>query len=172
MRDPPEISILLVGDPEVGKTTFLSDLDQPFIYDIRYYNREFRFEFSDTAAPDNYTLLRPNVVVLCFDISNKETLENAKDRWAQVIHSTYLLDRELPVLMLGLKRDLRDLQDDKTVYPNQALAVAQGLRCDKYMECSARSGELVKEVFEDISKTAVLTTTDGGGLSEGACVVQ
>ncbi|KAI9801477.1 MAG: hypothetical protein M1833_002709 [Piccolia ochrophora] len=200
LPDPPTISILLVGDAEVGLQllrmadnqltffvprriskgipglvskdfTLLRDLDQPFVYDIRRYNRLYRFEFSDTASPDNYTLLQPDIIVLCYDISDQETLENASDRWAKIVHGTYLADRELPVLMLGLKRDLRDLQTDKTVYPQHGLRVAQELRCDRYMECSATTGELVQEVFEDIAKTAALTQTDSKGLSEGACSV-
>ncbi|KAI7366534.1 hypothetical protein KC328_g18460, partial [Hortaea werneckii] len=63
----PSVPILLLGDAGVGKSTFLSrltlgntashttalpvlrDLDQPFPFDIRMYNRPYRFEFSDTA---------------------------------------------------------------------------------------------------------------------------
>jgi len=43
------------------------------------------------------------------------------------------------------------------------------------MECSAVSGELVHEVFEDICKTAALSIESGGegskGLSDGACEI-
>jgi len=39
------------------------------------------------------------------------------------------------------------------------------------MECSAATGELVHEVFEDICRTAAMTTTSKGGLSEGGCVI-
>jgi Ras homolog gene family, member A len=43
------------------------------------------------------------------------------------------------------------------------------------MECSAVTGELVHEVFEDVCKTAALTLQEGGegsrGLSEGGCGV-
>jgi Ras family protein A len=46
------------------------------------------------------------------------------------------------------------------------------MRCDKYMECSAVTGELVQEAIEDICKTAVGTVKkQGGGLSEGGCSV-
>ncbi|KAH0537013.1 hypothetical protein FGG08_006148 [Glutinoglossum americanum] len=147
--DPPEISIVLLGDAEVGKSMFLSrlsnpttkdgktlpplrDLDQPFVFDVKLFNRPYRFEFSDTASPRNYTLLRPDLVVLCYDISNAETLKAVKER---------------------------------------GYRVAQELRCDRYLECSALTGEFVREVFEDISRTAAMTTTDKGGQSEGGCVV-
>jgi len=41
--------------------------------------------------------------------------------------------------------------------------------CERYAECSAVTGELLKEVMEDIAKAAAKTTTDAGGLSQGAC---
>ena len=135
MADPPEVTILLLGDAEVGKTTFLSyvslfsirkslllphypalwfaplpaspfpswlkltdiirriskgstshsskelisllrDNDQPFIFDISFFSRPYRFEFYDTASPENWTLLKPDVIVLCYDISSRLSLIN------------------------------------------------------------------------------------------------
>lgn len=43
------------------------------------------------------------------------------------------------------------------------------MRCDRYAECSSATGELLKEVMEDIAKTAAKTTTEGGGQSQGGC---
>ena len=49
--------------------------------------------------------------------------------------------------------------------------MAQNLRCDRYAECSAATGELMNEVIEDIARTAAKTTTEAGGLSNGGCAV-
>ena len=49
--------------------------------------------------------------------------------------------------------------------------MAQDLRCDRYAECSAATGELMDEVIEDIARTAAKTTTEAGGLSQGGCNV-
>jgi Ras homolog gene family, member A len=77
----------------------------------------------------------------------------------------------LPVLILGLKRDLRSEADPNgIIYPQEAYQLAQAMRADKYMECSAVTGELVKEAFEEICITA-LQTTKGDGQSEGGCSV-
>ncbi|KAL8738766.1 MAG: hypothetical protein Q9190_007956, partial [Brigantiaea leucoxantha] len=140
--DPPTVSILLLGDPSCGKSTFLSclshgrssarvstsapvtllrDLDQPFLYDIRMYNRPYRFEFSDTSSPENYTLLRPDFVIICFDINERRSLVNAQEVWMKDVIRLYQRYREdVPVMLLGLKRDERkEGEGIETVYPQE-----------------------------------------------------
>ena len=82
-------------------------------------------------------------------------------------------------MVLGLKRDLRKewTEKDKLVFgkgesvmPQEGLSAAQRMRVDKYAECSAVTGELCKEVLEDIAKTAA-KASEGGGKSESSCTV-
>jgi len=86
-------------------------------------------------------------------------------------------EHDTPVMLLGLKRDLRtDETDDDGTYicimPEEGLKAASNMRCDKYAECSALTGELLWEAVEDITRVAALTTTEKGGLSEGkGCAV-
>lgn len=76
------------------------------------------------------------------------------------------------MVILGLKRDLRSETDPNgIIYPQEAYQMAQTLRADRYVECSAVTGELIQAAFEDICKTAVKTTTTEGGQSEGGCVI-
>lgn len=186
-------------------------MDQPFPFNIRMYNRPYRFNFYDTASPENYTLLRPAVVVLCYSIANPESLTNVHKHWKPLVETHFNDNDKLPVVLLGLKRDVRG-QDDyggsvkpatdgtepegqqpingrKFVYPQEALGIAQKMRCDRYCECSAVTGEvsvsvslgvvpvlmiikLCREVFEDIAKTAAMTTTAKGGQTDGpACKI-
>lgn len=75
-------------------------------------------------------------------------------------------------MLLGLKRDLRTNERDEMgkfvcVMPEEGLQAAQEMRCDRYAECSALTGELLWEAVEDITKVAASTTTEQGGLSEG-----
>lgn len=98
-------------------------------------------------------------------------MANSK-QWVNEAIKTFMIDREMPLIMMGLKRDLRSEQDHNgIIYPQEAYRIAQELRCDKYVECSAVSGELMKEAWEDICRTAALTTKKDGlqGLSEGGC---
>ena len=142
MDDGPTVTIVLLGDPSCGKSTFLSklslgaaqlskpvtqstpfptlhDYDQPFTYNIRMYNRPYRFEFYDTASPDNYTLLRPDCVILCYDISDRKSLENVRGVWSEQTARLWLSRREdIPVMLLGLKRDLR-VEKEGAIFPQE-----------------------------------------------------
>ncbi|MCJ1398475.1 hypothetical protein MMC11_001675 [Xylographa trunciseda] len=133
------------------------------------YNRPYRFEFYDTASPENYTLLHPHFVILCYDITNRTSLVNVQQVWRKDVIRNYAQgDESIPVMLLGLKRDLR-VECDGIIYPQEAYRIAQEMRCDRYAECSAVTGEFMNEVFEDIARLAAKTTTERGALSEPAC---
>ncbi|KAJ5956633.1 hypothetical protein N7501_010912 [Penicillium viridicatum] len=191
------VSLLLLGDAGCGKSTFLARLksgrpspsrpsdnepntlellrdgDQPFIYDIRFSKKTFTLELYDTSNPNqHWTSLRPDVVVIAFDISNRDTLAGLKE-WRNDItrYFQYGHGERLPVMMIGLKRDLRR-EGEEIIYPQEGYRIAQELRCDRYAECSAVTGELLAETFEDLARLAAMTTTEKGGQSEGtSCVI-
>ncbi|KAJ5240079.1 hypothetical protein N7468_004698, partial [Penicillium chermesinum] len=201
MEDPEStevettVTLLLLGDPGCGKSTFLSriksnnlrppthlggvqhsppeiarDSDQPFIYDIRFSKRKFRLELYDTSNPNqHWSTLQPDVVVIAFDISNRETLAGLKG-WRNDITRFFQhgYGERIPVMMLGLKRDLRE-EGDNLIYPQETYRIAQELRCDRYAECSAMTGELLPEAFEDLARLAGMTTTAKGGQTAGGC---
>ncbi|KJK82182.1 hypothetical protein H634G_02375 [Metarhizium anisopliae BRIP 53293] len=185
--DPETVRLLLVGDEKCGKTTFLSrlsagegtspipilrDIDQPFVFNINLGEKKFRLEFSDTSSPDNWRLLDPDVIVICYDISQRLSLINMKRYWIDEAKRTFNRVDSLPIIILGLKRDLRSENDPNgIIYPQEAYQLAQAMRADRYVECSAATGELLKPAFEDICKTATKTTTAAGGQSEGGCIV-
>lgn len=51
----------------------------------------------------------------------------------------------------------------EVVFPHEGLNTAQEMRCDRYCECSAFTGELCAEVFEDVCKVAARTVGGGDG---------
>ncbi|EFX04233.1 Rho-like protein [Grosmannia clavigera kw1407] len=194
MADLQTVSILLLGDDGVGKSTFLSRLsllrresglasdksappllrdgDQPFVLDLRTCLVTLRLEFSDTASPENWRCLRPDMIIMCFDISSRPSLASLASLWIKEIRTVFAHSDSLPILVLGLKRDLRREDDPAgVVYPQEAYAIAQQMRADMYLECSAATGTLMAEVLEDVCRRAAGTTTPEGGQSEGTCRV-
>ncbi|KAK3320836.1 P-loop containing nucleoside triphosphate hydrolase protein [Cercophora scortea] len=185
------ITILLLGDEGCGKSTFLSrisrgrqnltgkvpvtllrDIDQPFVFEVRSRIGEYRFEFHDTSSPESWRLLQPDLVIICYDISQRLSLIDMQRVWVKEVRTTFETSDNAPLLVLGLKRDLRSENDPNgIIYPQEAYRIAAEMRADKYMECSAITGELLSEVFEDICTTAVRTKTDDGGQSDGGCTV-
>ena len=95
-------------------------------------------------------------------MDNPDSLENVQERWIdEVLHFC----KGLPYILVGCKKDLRD--DAKTieelaqnkqriVSPEEGNAMAQTIGAYKYMECSARCGEGIKEVFEDAARAAII----------------
>ncbi|KAI9934312.1 hypothetical protein ASPWEDRAFT_38152 [Aspergillus wentii DTO 134E9] len=186
------VTILLLGDSGCGKSTFLSrlknggnlrapsggqlellrDSDQPFIYDIRFSKKSFTLELYDTASPNqHWSTLQPAVVLLAFDISNRDTLAGLKN-WRNDItrYFQHGHGERIPIMMLGLKRDLR-VDGEGLIYPQESYRIAQELRCDRYAECSAVTGELLAETFEDLARLAGMTTTTTGGQTNGGCTI-
>lgn len=93
-------------------------------------------------------------------------------QWIKEIRTTFTSSDVLPILVLGLKRDLRSEDDPNgIIYPQEGYQAAQEMRADKYAECSAVTGELLTEAFDDLCSTALKTTTDEGGQSEGGCTI-
>lgn len=156
----------------------LRDVDQPYAFDISLYGRPYRLQFYDTASPTNYTLLQPSFIILCYDISSRASLDSLSSRWLPIVNTHFNYDENLPFMVLGLKRDLRkqwtidEVGPEKkgkgaSVMPHEGVQTAQRMLCDMYAECSALTGELCREVLEDVAKTCAKTTTKDGAKSSG-----
>jgi hypothetical protein len=72
--------------------TLLRDLDQPYVFEIRSRKALYRFEFYDNSSPQNWKLLQPDLVVLCYDIGQRLSLTNLQD--VVRTEETYKRDRE------------------------------------------------------------------------------
>lgn len=150
-------------DLQVDHLPVLRDLDQPFVFNVSMYNRPYRFEFYDTASPEHYTLLKPAVIVLCYSVADPSSLQSVYTTWKHMVETHFNYDEKIPVIVMGLKRDVRSKEDyggkvrplvnpgaceDLTqalngrtfLYPEEGIEVAKKMRCDLYCECSALTG--------------------------------
>lgn len=194
-RTVAEVDILLLGSPGTGKSTFLARLPQvqsepitsntplthldlerrPFTFSVSLFRRPYVFNIwpsTGTLFTDPFPE-HPRFVIITYDISNRASLHNAQFYWRRQFMNHYdVLEHDTPVMLLGLKRDLRTSEEDEKgnyvcVMPEEGFKASCEMRCDKYAECSALTGELLWEAVDDITRTAARTTTEKGGLSEG-----
>lgn len=94
-------------------------------------------------------------------MDNPDSLENVQEKWiSEVIHFC----ADLPILLVACKKDLRNdprtieelrRQQQVPVSTEEGMAIARKIGAYKYLECSARTGEGVKEVFEHATRAAL-----------------
>ena len=100
---------------------------------------------------------------MCFGIDSPDSLENIAEKWQPEVR--HFCPR-VPVILVGNKKDLRS--DDATrrelsklkkepVRYEQGKEMAENIHAVAYLECSAKTKEGVREVFEAATSAALQT---------------
>lgn len=166
------IKTVVVGDGTVGKTCLLMTYSMnifptdyiPTIFDSYTANvlvdgRPINLQLNDTAGQEEYDRLRPlgypgtQVVLICFALDSKVSLENVDMRWTPEIKHHL---PNVPVLLVGTKLDLRkNTEDDHFVTEEEGWAAAKRIGAARYIECSALTLRNVKTVFDELIRLAL-----------------
>ncbi|KAK3104049.1 hypothetical protein FSP39_023995 [Pinctada imbricata] len=133
----------------------------------------------DTAGQEDYDRLRPlsypdtDVILMCFSIDSPDSLENIPEKWTpEVKHFC----PSVPIILVGNKKDLRNDESTKRelmkmkqepVRPEEGRAQAEKINAYGYLECSAKTKEGVREVFETATRAALQTKKK----KRGGCVM-
>jgi len=180
------VKLVAVGDGAVGKTCLLISYTTnafPGVYvptvfdnystDVKVDGKLVNLALWDTAGQEDYDKLRPlsytqtDVFLLCFSLINPASFDNVMQKWAKELryHAP-----NVPILLIGTKKDLRETESDDRKAIVEALAAqgrkiisygegeAKGLEIGavKYMECSAMSQEGLRDIFDDAIRTVLL----------------
>ncbi|XP_020025289.1 transforming protein RhoA-like isoform X2 [Castor canadensis] len=157
--------LVIVGDGACGKTCLLTAFSKDQFPKV-YVSTVFK---NYVAGIEHYAHLRPlsypdsDVILLCFSIDCPESLENIPEKWIpEVKHFC----PNVPIILVGNKKDLRDDEQtrqklskkrQKPIRPDQGRDMANTIGALGYMECSAKTKDGVREVFEMATRAALQT---------------
>ncbi|KAK6177773.1 hypothetical protein SNE40_015808 [Patella caerulea] len=172
--------LIIVGDGECGKTcllivfcrdhfpeVYVPTVFENYVSDIEVDNRSVQLTLLDTAGQEVYDRLRPlsypntDVILMCFSIDEPDSLINISERWKPEIQH---FCRNVPIILVGNKIDLRNdpatkekLSERKLkpVSTDEGRTMAEQIHAYSYLECSARTNEGVREVFETAARAAL-----------------
>ena len=116
---------------------------------------------SVSTGQEDYDRLRPlsypdtDVILMCFSVDNRDSLENIKTKWIPEIEH---FCPNVPYLLIATKKDLRqDSAYDNigTIKTTTGSAMADTVRAYAYLECSAKTREGVRDVFITATRAAL-----------------
>ncbi|KAF1599752.1 UNVERIFIED_CONTAM: Rho-related GTP-binding protein RhoA-B, partial [Eudyptes robustus] len=180
--------LVIVGDGACGKTCLLivfskdqfPDVYVPTVFenyvaDTEVDGKQVELALWDTAGQEDYDRLRPlsypdtDVILMCFSIDSPDSLENIPEKWTQEVRH---FCPEVPIILVGNKKDIR--QDEEAVKEMKKInqgpisvedgqKMAQQIGAYAYLECSAKTKDGVKEVFETATRAALMTKKKQAG---------
>jgi len=196
-KKPISRKLVVLGDGACGKTSLLNvftrgyfpQLYEPTVFEnyvseLTIDGQEIELSLWDTAGQEEFDRLRTlsyadtHVVVLCFAVDNRDSLENIMDRWLEEVGDHC---PNVKIVLVALKCDLRD--DEATIarlqqyhqHPvlyEEGLATARAINAVRYLECSAKHNRGVTECFEQAARVAMSVKTKGAADQQrSGCVI-
>jgi len=190
--------LVIVGDGACGKTcllivfskgtfpeVYVPTVFENYVADVEVDGKHVELALWDTAGQEDYDRLRPlsypdsHVVLICFAIDSPDSLDNVQEKWyAEVKHFCAYA----PYILVGCKKDLRYDQktidelrktNQKPITPEEGEAIRKKIEAEKYVECSAKTNEGVREVFEIATRHALLYNKKGksGKKKSSKCMI-
>ncbi|KAJ3558626.1 hypothetical protein NM688_g809 [Phlebia brevispora] len=150
--------LVVVGDENRFPEAYVPTVFENYVTQVNFDGKVVELALWDTAGQEEYDRLRPlsypesDVILIVFSIDFPVSLANVQDKWyPEVAHFC----EGTPLILVGTKTDLR--KDEQTrrmlgaqgqtpITPEQGAAVAKEIGA-KYIECSAKTGAGVQDVF-------------------------
>ncbi|KAF7358835.1 Kinase-like protein [Mycena sanguinolenta] len=189
-----ERKLVIVGDGACGKTSLLivavggtfPNLYNPTLSTnlatVEVDDKRIQLALWDTWGQEDHYRLRTlsypgaHVILICFGIDSPDSLENVKHRWIPEVEH---FCPGVPVILVGCKAELRQhpqviraLQktNQRPVSTEEGMEFAKTSGLPKYMECSARAGHGVNELFREAA-LAALTVSPAPKRRKDSCII-
>jgi len=173
--------LVIVGDGACGKTcllivfskdqfpeVYVPTVFENYVADIEVDGRQVELALWDTAGQEDYDRLRPlsypdtDVILMCFSIDSPDSLENIPEKWTPEVRH---FCPNVPIILVGNKKDLRNDENTKRelqkmnqapLKADEGKRMADTISAVAYLECSAKTKEGVREVFEQATRAALV----------------
>lgn len=158
------LKFIFLGDSSVGKTSIVEKYTKKKFRDtlqstvgidfklsiMTFKGHKIRINISDTAGQERFRTIAKNYIhnsdgiFIVFDLSNKNSFESIS-YWLNEINKLKNLD-ELKIIILGNKSDLTNIREISKE------EISEFIKTNNYkvIETSAKTGEGIKEAFEDL----------------------
>lgn len=172
--------LVIVGDGACGKTcllivfskdqfpeVYVPTVFENYVADIEVDGQQVELALWDTAGQEDYDRLRPlsypdtDVILMCFSIDSPDSLENIPEKWTPEVRH---FCPNVPIILVGNKKDLRNDENTKRellkmsqapLKQDEGKRMAETINAQAYLECSAKTKEGVREVFEQATRAAL-----------------
>ncbi|KAF8899253.1 putative GTP-binding protein rhoA [Infundibulicybe gibba] len=190
------MKVVAVGNGAVGKTCllasfargqfpdeFIPTIFENYIAEHTLDGVTVEVSLWDTAGQEEYERLRllsydgAHVILICFAVDDQDSFNDVQEKWiSEVIHHA----PGVPILLVGCKQDLRDQREaieylqrvgQRFVTVEEATTAARGIGAKEYLECSARRGVGVAEVFSQATRAFWSSSSARKGSRTSKCVI-
>ncbi|OHT14896.1 Cell division control protein 42 [Tritrichomonas foetus] len=178
------LKLVIIGNQSVGKTClvytfangkfptdFVPSIHEKYSKKLSHVNVDIIDSFgqiqADTERWDSF-YIKADIYLLCFSVVDPESFETLLTSWIELIESK---EKHPAYLLVGLKTDLRgdrtvlnglQSQSMRPIQPEEGKVKANEIDAYGYVECSALSGNGVKEVFDQAIQFAENPPNEGG----------
>ncbi|TRY72849.1 hypothetical protein DNTS_031787 [Danionella cerebrum] len=172
--------LLIVFSKDQFPEVYVPTVFENYVADIEVDGKQVELALWDTAGQEDYDRLRPlsypdtDVILMCFSIDSPDSLENIPEKWTpEVKHFC----PNVPIILVGNKKDLRNdehtrrelakmkqarsfyclhlLLSTEPVKPEEGRDMANRINAFGCLECSAKTKDGVREVFEMATRAAL-----------------
>jgi small GTP-binding protein len=170
----PKYKIVVVGDTRVGKTSIIqryvnktfNDLVFTTIagaassVEVKTDTRIVTLDIWDTAGQEQYRSIagiyfrNTSSVIMIYDVASRESF-TALRYWHETVRKS--CDSKVHVYVVGNKIDL----EAREVEYNEGIDFTKSVNAESYLECSAKSGIGVEEIFGQIAADPGLELIEG-----------